>query len=319
MADVKEQVDHYNDIEKLKFELTMAALSIVGGSVLTAVFANAALKHAAKETALDIVCKREMEKTFKAMHLVESSPVLSFLGGKVWDTAEAKALGSIKKAIEPKTGAYKSLGQTLNRPHEVKENIDKFALELRERGVDMLWAIRELPVSYEIRHQMAVQALRSTYLEPPKKELDKTTLIPKIECTLFMQVLTASDKIQYSRVGRRMRHLPGHRPKNQGPKTFYKDIPQSASSKKYPSVSNGVYARGNVYNKTIAMPGVGNKFMSSVDASHKSVIGRDFFSSGDYWEWSFTGSEVKAIVKRAESSLGELAKKSHLRMIAHRK
>ncbi len=319
MKAVKDQVDHYDEIEKLKFELAMAALAIAGGSVLTAVYANSALKHAAKETALDFVCKREMQKTFNAMHLVESNPVLSFMGGKVWDTAEGKSLAAMRKAIEPKTGQYKSLGQTLSKPYEIKENIDKFALELRERGVDMLWAIRGLPFSYEVRHALAMNALRSKYLEPPSKELSKSTLIPKVQCTLFMQVLTASDKVEFSRVGRRMRSVPGYRPKNQGPKTFYKDIPQSASGKNYPKASSGNYTRGNVYNTSVTMPGVGNNFMESIDKNHQAVFKKDFFTSGEYWDWSFTGNEVKSIVKRAETTLGDLAKTSHLTMIAHRK
>jgi hypothetical protein len=318
MAAVKAQVEHYDEIEKLKFELTMAALAIAGGSLLTAVYADSALKVAVKENALDFVCRNEMQKTFNAMAFVASNPVPSFIAGKVWDAAEAQALGKAKQALEPRAGQYKSLGQTLAKPWQVRENIEKFNLELRERGIDTLWAIRNLPIGDDARLRLVSETLKSKYLTPPTTEIDKATLTPKIELTLYMQVLTASDKTHYERVGRRMRHTPGYRPKNQGPKEFYADIGHSAHSGKYPSADSGVYTRGNVYNTTITMPGVGNTFMRSVDAAHKKVLQKDFFTTGEYWDWSFTGNEVKSIIKRAETTLQALAQDSFKGMLERR-
>lgn len=318
MAAVKDQIKHYDEIENIKFELTMAALAVVGGSVLTSVFADSSLKNAAKEAALDYVCKKEMINTFNTMEFVASNPVPSFVAGKIWDTAEGQALGQVKKRLEPKSGAYKSLGQSLTKPWEVRQNVEDFNLELRERGIDTLWAIRNLTISRDLRLKLLMLALKSQYLSPPKTPINGDALIPKIKLALYMQVLMASDKVHYQRVGRRMRSVPGYSRKK-GPSEFYKDVPQRAGGKQYPTADSGIYTKGNVYNTSIKMPGVGNDFMRSIDKAHKEVNNKDFFTWGEYWEWEFDGNEVKSIVKRAEQASQGLAKINYQSIIARKR
>ncbi|NBC32170.1 MAG: hypothetical protein GVY13_05780 [Alphaproteobacteria bacterium] len=303
---MKEQAKHYEDMRKLAFELTMSVLAIGGGSILTAVFADATLKVAAKEMALDYVCKRNMDKTFTLMHRVESSPVLSFMAGQAWDGAQTKALDTIKKKIEPRTGSYKSLADSVKKPHEVLENLEKFNLELRERGIDFIKFVRGLKLPHKAKVEIVKGALTSDYLKPPSRELDKEHLIPRLELTLFMQMLTRADKL-------RQRGFKALGPNMMEVKTTYTDIRHSARSNRYPKKQPH---RPFMPNPDIVMPGVGSIIMDHVDKLYKRLYGKAFFSWGEHWDWEFTNGEVKSIVKRAEAALEMLSKDSHLGMLA---
>jgi hypothetical protein len=293
---MEEQARHYQEMDKLKFEFAMSALAITGGSVLTAVFASSALKVAAKETALDYVCRRNMERTFAAMHLVETNPVPSFIAGQVWDAAEKAALDGIKKRLEPGTGNYTGLQQAIQKPEDVLENLEKFNLDLRERGIDFILYVRSLTIPREGKVRIVKKALQSSYLSPPRIEIDKQGLVPKIELALFMQMITYSDKIR-------------HRSYTAG-RDLYNDIAVKTTAANYPKRHrhlNGSPPR--ICHVDVAMPGVGWIVMKRIDALHaKLYSGAKFFTSGEYWDWEFTNGEVKAIVSRAESRLEMLAK-----------
>lgn len=306
---VKEQAKHYEEMRKLAFELTVSVLAIAGGSVLTSIFADSALKVAAKEMALDYVCKRNMEKTFTVMHKVESSPVLSFIAGQAWDAAEKKTFETIKKTLEPKSGKYKSLSDTIAKPYEVKENLEKFNLELRERGVDFIVFIKALPLADNIKLEIVKRSLQSEYLRPPSKELDKEHLIPRLELTLFMQLITRSDKLRHH-------HFKSLGPHMMSVETSYSDIKVSTKSGKYPKKQPH---QPFVPNPDLVMPGVGNIIMKHVDGLYKKLYGKPFFKSGEYWDWEFTNQEVRSIVQRAEAALEMLAKEGHLGMLSRRK
>lgn len=298
---VRHQNRHYEEMEKLKFELAMSALAIVGGSVLTAVFADSALKVAAKKLAVDYVCEQNMQRAFNVMHFVESSAAASFVAGQVWDMAEKAVLDKIKTSLEPSTGNYAGLQQAVQKPEEVEEALEKFNLELRERGIDFILQVKKLNIPQPLKVSIVKKALDSSYLSPPKIEIDKQGLIPKIELTLFMQMLTYSDKVRYTSV------MPARSRK--GPKVTFKDITVPTTAKNYPTAE--------FLTTDVVMPGVGNIILEHVDALHAKIYsGASFFTSGEYWDWDFENDEVKSIVSRAEKKLQMLAADGHLGMIA---
>lgn len=301
-AVMEEQARSYEEIEKLKFELAMSALAIAGGSVLTAVFADSALKVAAKEMALDYVCKRNMERTFSAMHFVETNAVPSFIAGQVWDMSEKAVLDEFKKRLEPKTGNYTGLQQAVQKPDEILESLEKFNLELRERGIDFILFVRGLTLPHDVKVKIVKNALLSKYLSPPRIEIDKQGLIPKIELTLFMQMITYSDKVRYTSM------MPARSRKGR-PKVTFRDITVPSTSVDYPESS--------FLTKDVVMPGVGNIIMKHIDALHAKLYnGASFFTSGEYWNWEFKNEEVKSIVSRAEKKLDMLARDGQAGMMA---
>ena len=318
-AAVKEQARQKEEMEKLKFEFAMAALAIAGGSLLTALYGTASMKAIGKEQLLDQVCKRNMEKTFEVMHFAESNATASFITGQIWDKVEAQGLASLKAKLEPKTGQYMSLIQTKNKPEQVLENMEKFNLELREKGIDFILAVRKAPLPDAAKMFLVKEALKSAYLNPPKTELDKAKLTPKIELTLLMQLLTNSDKKYFTKIGPSRNRARFLGVKSQ-PRYFYRDVPQSANSSKYPEKSgDSTYAKGTMYEyEGLRMPGVGNSIMKHIDAVHRKVHpNKNFFRTGEYYEWEFNDSEVTSIVKRAEKSLKDLGDLTVKSMIKH--
>lgn len=314
---VEDQARQHDEMAKLKFELTMAALAIVGGSLLTVLYGQATMKAVSKEKILDHVCKNNMEKTFKAMHFVETDPLASFLAGQIWDKAEAQALVSVKAKLAPKTGRYLSLANTVKKPELVLENVEKFNLELREKGIDTIVAIRDSKLPNSKKMLVIKELLKSPYLNPPKSELNKATLIPKMELALFMQLLTKSDKKQYSKIGPARNRARFLGVKSQ-PRYFYRDVAQSTNASSYPEKAGGkIYAKGTMYEYDgLRMPGIGNTIMRHIDASYRKVhLKKNFFRTGEYWDPNFDGSDVTSVVKRAEKALAELGDLSVKSMI----
>jgi hypothetical protein len=305
---VKAQARQHDELAKLKFELTMAALAIVGGGLLTALYGQATLKAVGKEKILDYVCNKNMEKTFKAMHFVETDPLASFVTGQIWDKAEAQALVSIKTKLAPKTGRYLSLVDTGKKPEQILENMEKFNLELRERGIDTIIAVRKSNLSDQKKLLVIKEILKSPYLNPPKKELNKAKLIPKMELALFMQLLTKSDKKLFTKIGPARNRARFLGIKSQ-PRYFYRDVSKSANASDYPEkTGKKIYANGTMYKyDELRMPGIGNTIMRHIDAAFRKIhLKKSFFTTGDYWDPNFDGSDVTSIVKRAEKVLSEI-------------
>jgi|GEM_PF-5590351 len=67
---------------KRKIEAAFLALSLCGGSVLTAVLGGLTLTQIAGNHALRVICERNMEKTFDLLARVEGSPVEKFIIGQ---------------------------------------------------------------------------------------------------------------------------------------------------------------------------------------------------------------------------------------------
>jgi hypothetical protein len=74
---MKQQKDADEAAQKLKFELAMLALSLCGGGLLTAAFGTAAAKTLATNAALDVICRNNMQRAFKAANYIATNQTAS--------------------------------------------------------------------------------------------------------------------------------------------------------------------------------------------------------------------------------------------------
>ena len=79
-------------------QLAFFALSLSGGSVLTSVFGSAALKDAAGSIAVDVICQNNMERAFKAAHLVATNKEKAETWSSGFEAIEYRQLGDIVRA-----------------------------------------------------------------------------------------------------------------------------------------------------------------------------------------------------------------------------
>ena len=79
--------------DKLKGELIALTMSIGVGGMMTGMLGTAVMRTVTLESALSVVCNRNMNRTFNAMALVSANPAAHFMTKAAWD-----GLGDILKA-----------------------------------------------------------------------------------------------------------------------------------------------------------------------------------------------------------------------------
>lgn len=110
------------EADKQRAETLVAVASIMSGSLLMAVLGQTSLRAVAGNKLLDVVCRRNLNRTFEAMVVAQNSKTLMFALGKVLDTVKDET----KKWINKAATSYISQRGQLNdsQPQVVQNNIE---------------------------------------------------------------------------------------------------------------------------------------------------------------------------------------------------
>lgn len=213
LATLKAQEEADKAAAERKAMLLTLALSLVGGSVLSAVFAKAALKEVAgqlaKDAAMKVTVNRGWERAFNALAWTDRNATAKFVLGKLWDEAEGRVSNEVQAKLKalPKHAKLPSLqtadesdddGRQPRGPLEVQNTLQTFSdnwfLSVKAAG---RWA-------EPWGGQEALDRLRhsSPFFKFPRTPLfvDQTSV--RIELALWMKYVLDLDYIETGRVYR---------------------------------------------------------------------------------------------------------------------
>ena len=291
-----------------KMELAFAALSLVGGGLLTRVFANATLKNAAASMALDAICKNNMEKAFNAAHFISTNKVANFAVGEVWDKAQSELETSIKAKIvqlSSSNGNYASFAQN---PLKVEIILEQYVKDIKVVIHDTGAFIRDSNKISEENKRIFLKYMKQApfYSQAPSNKLDKDKLKLDIELTFFMYIVLDQDYLEVTDyVGA---------PYYGKSETKTRPIPQMPSSKKYPTdkysrtTSVSGYSASVVgHNEVVKFNSIASAFITHVDSLYRKRNGKDFFLPSEKNGIVNSGKITKDTLIRAEGCLNNLA------------
>ena len=293
--------------EKLKFELAMLALSLCGGGLLTAAFGTTAAKTLATNAAIDIICRNNMDRAFKAANYVATNKTASFIAGKVWDEAEKRATDALSEKLKEKfaqnEASFPSIAK-FRTELDMYISLAGFVSNAAEKVNDIAVHIRDntaMPV--QRKHEEIAKLSVSGFWRPPEKNLDISALSDEIELSMYLDLVMQSDKLViFERASRRGSDGLGFGTEYYHKRTGRYDIAESAGSHTYPRTYNDRDGRSEIEYERI-----GGIIQDKMHELHRKKLGGKFYDGKRL--------DNQQAIFAAERSIGLLAASSIKRTI----
>lgn len=284
-------------------QLAMFALSFAGGSVLTSVFGSAALKSAAADVAVDVICRNEWEKAFKVAHFVSENKTAQFALGSLWDQAGSLLTEKLKSSLAETTGNFPALGQFAQQPLNLQNQLEIWVRDVYDK---VLTAGSEIAAQGSENDPLTVARLTQLMMAPffiyaPTSRLDENKTAVSIELSFFLKYLTDLDYLatgHWADTGRggSMRKVV----------TSRKAIDVNPLSKDYPKYK--MSGMGDF--QEVGYQQVGEIIENRIDELNKAVFKERFFEQVDTL-FSVKAEDVSAaVVRRAYANLAGLGNRN---------
>lgn len=303
----KKALDDQKEADKARAELFVTAASIVTCSVLMAAVAQTSLRLLARDAALNVICRYNLERTFNAMAAAESSKTFSFAIGKVLDEAK-KQIGkgiqdAVNQAIRDNDNVVATASPT-TQASVIQSFLDNNKLCAHQIGK----LIDEDPKLSEAQKAALFDKLRAApILNPPKTKVNEQKLASKIELCLFMALVLDTDFLE-DVPAQYFNQEPN--PLAMAMNTRSRPIQVMPSDRNYPHPADPTYKSWGVpAHQSVTFTRLGDKIKAETDVAHRAVFGTPFFQS----HWFLGGpnrSELEQDLRRAEQVIKRLAKET---------
>jgi hypothetical protein len=297
---VKSAMGAQAELEKKKIEFALAILGIVGGNVASAVFGATALRSVAKQAALEIVVRQNMERAFKVLAAADASALAKFTLGAVWDASGKYVSESVKARLQGKVAKqYASMMAFAREPWKFRSALLNFVDDNQTTLGKAAADLQDLGSHTDTDRMNALTALRaSPFMFPPGKP-NQSKLEIDIELTLWMNWLLTTDKlVQTLTVDHPFRsgqpHLLSRR-----------DIKRSPSARNYPRSHLEVHGHATTAT-LVRYQSIGSKLNARIDLLHKKRFGKEFFKDG----LIFNERNSRDVLIRAERTLRSLGSRN---------
>jgi hypothetical protein len=181
------------EFDAMKCQLAAVGLTIVTGGILTATYGSAVASTAAKEIALDAICKYNLERAFKIAGIVESSPTTSFLLGSAFNTTISKGYAEIVKDTTKRVSTIKT-SSFAPTPTSIKSSLQNYVLGLKTTAYDHAKSVRDSSKMKDTEKDDVAKKMRdSEFFRPPALSVNTTQLELDLELCFHLKYLLERD------------------------------------------------------------------------------------------------------------------------------
>lgn len=279
-----------------KAELSVLALTICSGGVLTHVFAQTAWKAVAANKALDIIANKNMEKAFNVAHFVSTNKVANFVVGGLWD-AGAKFVDTKTKKLFEETPANFPSVQKWKTETDALTSLMGFVNECYLKYRDTARNVFGNSKLNEKERNLAVGKLvGSNFANPPSSSpINETQVTQEIELLLYLQHVLDLDYSQ---------KISGYVAGGYGGKGQFgekKDIKAMPDSKHYPKPYSKVHKSpggrsGYVESLNVGYNELGKAFYDKINDLHKKLFGKNLLKTEKWADYSSVAIDQKSFL-----------------------
>ena len=251
--------------------LAMFALSLCGGSLLTAVFGQAALKTAATELALDVVCRNNMNKAFNVMVFVDGNKTAQFVLGELWDQGGSIFSNQFKATLQETPANFPTLGKFSQMPQNMQNNLEEWVRNLFDKVMQAGIEIDD-NISDDKKKEDALRKLMNSYFfkAAPTSRIDEVNVARDIELSFYMKFILELDYLEsglWVNCEKRMvRQVESRQP-----------VTQSPTGTNYPAQSQVNTSGPFVRFKEVKYNDVGDHIEKRIDDLHQKQFGGEAF------------------------------------------
>lgn len=303
----KTTLDDQREADKARAELFVTVASIVTCSVLMAAVAQTSLRLLARDAALNVICRYNLNRALNAAAAAEGSKTFVFAIGKVLDEAKSQIGKEVQNVVNQAVQDNHNVVATAS-PTAQASVIQSFLdnNKLCAHAIGKL--VDESPKLSAAQKTAMFDKLRAApILNPPRSKVDEGKLASKIELCLFMALVLDTDSLE---------DVPAQffgddpNPLAVAMQTRSRRIQTMPSDPRYPRPSDpGFKSWGIPAHQSVAFGRLGSKIKAETDVAHRAVYGSAFFTS--HW---FAGGpdrgELESDLRRAEQVVKRLARET---------
>lgn len=300
--------------DKEAFEMALTIFTMLGGGMVTPVFAAAAVKAFAKEAALNTICKYNMERAFKVAGLIEANPLASYILGAAWDKADGAVRGKLKEMFEPKATTFPSLEKFVKEPLTIQTYLVDFVVEAKIKLHKTLAMYRDdATLTDQQKLEKLAELKSSPFCKPPAKLSDEAGLANDIELTWYMMhVMDFDTEVVTNKTRLNLITLIDEK------EVIRRPVTDNPSSPSYPPnysrclrerQSDFVQVEHCQYGEVIYKQDLGGKIKARVDKVYKTRTGKNFFQES--WVNRDTLIRAETMLRQlGDSNIGKLARQT---------
>lgn len=176
-------------------ELFVFGASILTGSVLMAAFATTSVRVLAGRAMLNVVCNRNLNRTFDLLHAGSTNKTLIFALGGILDEARKVAGNQVKKAAE--TFASSTPVASAHTAINYKTRIEDFINANHVCVHELVQGVRDdKQISEAGKTRIAELSKSIPFCNPPSgRKVDEQRLSQKMELLFYMASVLDSDRL----------------------------------------------------------------------------------------------------------------------------
>lgn len=284
--------------DKAEAELLVLAASVLTGSVMMAAFATTSLRTVAGRALLHVICERNLDRTFNALHAVSNNKVAMFAIGAILDEAGSRVTKQVQDAANDLMvrNSVATSPTALNYMTRIQDFMD--SNEICARTVAN--AVRASALSEAEKHRMVARLEAAPFYNPPASaRIDEVRLSEKMELSMYMVAILDSDTLVKTEGHSSMGQFPAM------PRMTEQPIQKSPSARDYPQATMPQYSYGYVgpY-QHVGITELGSGLRRKVDELYGRTIGGRFYQDRGLFNGGPSTTHTELV--KAETTLDRL-------------
>jgi len=288
------------EAERRKVEMAIMALSLLGGSVMTAVFVGTTATRIIGDAALNFICSRNLDRVFNMYAFLASRQEVGFLVGKLVKEIDAKVSEGVKARIHESAAAMRALEQESGSPAvAIRTKLDRFVTSCARGAHSVVQAIRDdAEMTAEGKIRAAELLLESPFYTSPRP-IPTQGLAEEIELSLYLNLIVNSDYLDQYAATDWGANSPRYQRISSTP------IQERPVSQRYPKSSSPTTLAGPY--QRVRYQDMGGDIEEAVNRLSRSCLhsSSDFFPSN----WAVFSNNSGKIVEKAHEALSKLSSK----------
>lgn len=301
--------------EKMKLELAFSALTLVSGSIFTMAFGGLTAKALAGKVAVDVICRNNMEKAFKAAVFIDSNKTAQFIIDELWKAGGKALTDQTKRLFTEDTGRFSSAGKLEQDPLDIYMSLELFHNNCTAKAWQALEDVKNGSMTASEKSDAFAKVKKSAFCNPPSTSpyANINAVADRIELSFYMRYILNLDHL-VERVFTATPHGSGQFVASRKP------ITTSPSQSNYPKTR----VSGGAYVQTVVGPeygSIGGSALARANELHKKEYNNQPFMNDD-WSWTYLGRGEglnRAALQKAERVLNDLSKKYHINEVARQR
>lgn len=306
----KSTLEDQQKYDQAKRDLFITAVTLGFGAGMGAMFGKTAFSAVFADQALNLVCKRNMERTFALMHGISSSVPGTYLVEGVWNEVQSQIGDRAKQLV---TGLFATPGATangVNNPQVLQNDMLAYVLRVKTAAHAVAADLRDNRSLSQADKDARARALRDAdfFRNCPTRDLvgNRQTAANIMELSFYMVMVMNSDYLVEHTTGVQGAHDVDVRHRLRAINVPTSDPTYGAGPGMRHSSGLGYSTTTSVY---VDYDNLGRRVLDRTNALYREIFGHDFIPN--CWWRGESGDTTHAALQRAERALGELNRRVH--------